>query len=400
MDRSEEMHASDRFRQTYIWMADSDTFVGKGSFARVEKVIWHSTPCAAKFFHKILRDADAKPSAEGNERGSVNKPFDDFIREAEEWSRLLIHPNIVQYLDLWRDPDGDDPKNVAIIMELLPTSLHDFLESNVESRRCFPLQLKNSLLIDVSRAMVYLHAQGIYHRDLTPKNVLLDRSLRAKVADFGVAKMCNSTKRLPLTVQPGTRDFMPPEALTKPPMYDKTLDSFSFGCLMLFTFTHEWPHPTDAIIEEGNMEELSEEQRRKAHIDHLLPGEQAFYPLIQECLSTPNKRPSFEKILGRLQELPYIDDDLEYLAAVRSQLFNSNHEPKQDLEHDRSHEQVSILYALLHLAYGLCTCVVPYNYLTCIIYITTQFTLNIAIILYILMLKCMLSVQSVGVFHT
>ena len=347
MDRNEETHASAPFQQTHIRMAASNTFLGKGSFARVERVIWHNTPCAAKFFHKELRDADARPTTEDYQGEIVNKPFEDFIREAEEWSRLLIHPNIVQYLDLWRDPDGDDPKNVAIIMELLPTSLHDFLDNNVESRRSFPLRLKNSLLIDVARAMIYLHAQGIYHRDLTPKNVLLDRSLRAKVADFGVAKMYSSTKRIALTVQPGTKDFMPPEALVEPPTYDNTLDSFSFGCLTLFTLTHEWPHPTDPIIEEGSTEELSEEQRRQMYIDHLLPSERAFYPLIHTCLSTPNNRPSFEKICCQLQEHPFIDDDLEYLTAVRSQLFDSNCEPEQDLEHVRPHDQVGILYALL-----------------------------------------------------
>lgn len=346
MDGSKGTHAPDRFQQKYIKMA-SPSFLGKGSFARVEKVIWHSTPCAAKFFHEALREADAKPSAKGDEKEIVNKPFEDFIREAEKWSKLLIHPNIVQYLDLWRDPDGNDPKNVAIIMELLPTSLHDFLDRNVESRCSFPLWLKNSILIDVTLAMIYLHAQGIYHRDLTPKNVLLDRSLRAKVADFGVAKMCNSAnaKMVPLSVQPGNKDFMPPEALVEPPTYDKTLDSFSFGCLMLFTFTHKWPEPTHDVIEEGTTEHLSEEQRRQVYIDHLLPSEQVFCPLIRACLNTPNKRPSFEKICCQLKEHPYIKNDQD-IVTICSQLFCNIHKLYQE-QLEQRHEQVSILYALL-----------------------------------------------------
>jgi len=46
-----------------------------------------------------------------------------------------------------------------------------------------------------------------------------------------------------LTKQPGTLDFMPPEALEDPPKYTVSVDAFSFGCVTIHLCTHKWPTP-------------------------------------------------------------------------------------------------------------------------------------------------------------
>ena len=70
-------------------------------------------------------------------------------------------------------------------------------------------------------------------RDLSPNNVLLFNKLVVENWDLGVAKVisANTTKqtRNKVTKAPETTDFMPPESLTDSPVYDASLDIFSFG---------------------------------------------------------------------------------------------------------------------------------------------------------------------------
>lgn len=58
----------------------------------------------------------------------------------------------------------------------------------------------------------YIHSLGIYHLDLTPSNVLLTRSFRAKIAEFGIAEGDEETDVGKATKTTATNDFMPPEA--------------------------------------------------------------------------------------------------------------------------------------------------------------------------------------------
>ena len=72
-------------------------------------------------------------------------------------------------------------------MELLDTSLHDYLESEVKADRTIPMAVKLSILLDISKGLVFLHSMDIVHRDLTATNVRLSGSLTAKIADIGMA---------------------------------------------------------------------------------------------------------------------------------------------------------------------------------------------------------------------
>ena len=53
--------------------------------------------------------------------------------------------------------------------------------------------------------------------------------------------MADTFKQQQLTTAPGNQNVMPPEALKDNPSYDHKLDIFSYGCLILHVFTHQWP---------------------------------------------------------------------------------------------------------------------------------------------------------------
>ena len=152
----------------------------------------------------------------------------------------------------------------------------------------------------------YIHSLGIYHLDLTPGNVLLTRSFKAKLADFGTAKSEEEIDAGKASVPSGTNDFMPPEAFPTKLKCDLNYytDSFSFGCLVLFMLTHSWPAPLLKIVsdhETRRTHRRTEIERRQAFFNDLTEAEKVFEPLILDCLKEePTDRPSFSVIHDQL----------------------------------------------------------------------------------------------------
>ena len=259
--------------------------LGEGAFGRVTKVYWNELLCAAK----ELTDELSLLSDENRRRATKG-----FFVESLQLAARLRHPNIVQYIGLWRKPNGKD----IIIMELLPrNSLTMFLANSVTRISSIPLHVKRRILADVCCAMIYLHnlQPCVLHRDLTSNNILLTNDFRAKVTDFGQARFYADANQEKLTKQPGTRDFMPPEALLPKPKYGKPLDRFSFGCVTLHMLTHNWPKPNVVASKKPR----TPWDNRK----HLLPHPSVelrdgfIKPIVIPCLDIkPEKRPTFEDI--------------------------------------------------------------------------------------------------------
>ena len=221
------------------------------------------------------------------------------------------HPNIVHF-------EGvcflDNITMPVLLMEKLMSSLHDYLLQPTNPN--ITLVVKLSILCDVARGLVYLHSctPAIIHRDLTGNNVLLDSELRAKIADFGNARIMNlDPEATPqtFTCLPGTMDYMPPEAQDDSAKYDPSLDVFSFGHLSLFTIIQSPVHPLlpptyyDA---QGEFRPRSEVIRRREYLDiakKFLGEEHSLVVLIMQCLhNSPPQRPRTAELEARLQDSP------------------------------------------------------------------------------------------------
>ena len=98
----------------------------------------------------------------------------------------------------------------------------------------FPWLDRASLALDITEGLSYLHRRGIFHRDLTSKNILIrnasvnNATAVAVVADFGLAAQIPTTEKLP---QVGSPYWMSPECL-KGQFYDHTSDIFSLGIIL------------------------------------------------------------------------------------------------------------------------------------------------------------------------
>ena len=153
-----------------------------------------------------------------------------------------------------------------LVTVYLPLSLTQCLKSHGD----LSLQIKYSILLDVAKGLNYLHCKRppIVHRDLTANNILLTSNFVAKIFDLGVSRMADTFNFQELSVAPGNSVVMPPEALKHNPVYDHKLDVFSYGCLILHVFTHEWSKPSDQYVpstdffQKGTFILLNEWERR------------------------------------------------------------------------------------------------------------------------------------------
>ena len=149
---------------------------GRGCYGAVYEVRLHGLPCIAKRLHDILVGRGREKLVSGTESRAVIKRF----REECVLLSRLRHPNIVQFMGVYY---GRDEADISLIMEYL----HMDLEQCIKTYPNIPLSYKTSILRDVAYGLAYLHSIFVIHRDLNAGNVLLTESLRAKIADLGVA---------------------------------------------------------------------------------------------------------------------------------------------------------------------------------------------------------------------
>ena len=308
--------------------------LGTGSYGAVCKAKCDQLICAAKLLHPVLFQMQAPDSGKEHRR-----PFRRFEEECRFLSRVY-HPNIVQYLGTYRDPETNAP---VLLIELMDESLTHFLESSPGD---IPYHIQVNLSQDIAQALSFLHANGILHRDLSSNNVLLIAGSRAKVTDFGMSKFTdlNATRLATMTQCPGTRVFMSPEALDEPPVYTEKLDNFSFGVLLVQMVTKKFPRPgnrfeTVEISSPRNPTRtvrsrvlIPEFERRQAHIS-LIESTHPLLPIALECLKDEAvDRPSSQQLCQSLDDLKRNARFEESSQIVFSQLLQEKEMKIQEKE--------------------------------------------------------------------
>ena len=155
-----------------------------------------------------------------------------FMNEAQAAGRLH-HPGIVAVFDVGEHPETRDP---YIVLEYVDgESLNRLLHR--EKKLTLGRALK--LAEEVADALDYAHAQGVIHRDIKPGNILITQEGRAKIADFGIAKLNLAHFTLPGKVL-GTPAYMAPEQLSGEGC-DGRSDVFSLGVILYAMVTGHSP---------------------------------------------------------------------------------------------------------------------------------------------------------------
>lgn len=150
--------------------------------------------------------------------------------------KSIDHPHIVQ---LHKAGELDDVEYLLLqfiegpsLMRLIRT------EGPPTPRRSFEIGR------DVARAMVYLHERRILHRDIKPTNILLDKSGRAVLIDFGLAFRADDPRITSSAAFVGTPGFVPAEEAAGG-MPTPARDVFSLGVTLFYLLTGRRLRPGD-----------------------------------------------------------------------------------------------------------------------------------------------------------
>ncbi|XP_024535082.1 protein LYK5 isoform X1 [Selaginella moellendorffii] len=198
--------------------------------------------------------------------------------------------------------------------------------------------------MDVATGLEYIHdytKPSFVHKDVKSSNILLDANLRAKVANFGMARLVNDaalTKHIA-----GTQGYMSPEYLTHGFVTTK-VDVYAFGVVLLELFTgreailstgtgSEKQYLADAFVKltDGFAGDDNDEKIEKLKhwadpiLDNAVPWDIAlnFVEVARSCVDAdPDARPNTKDVTFKLSKL--LESSLEWeTAAVLSRRYNT-----------------------------------------------------------------------------
>ena len=143
-------------------------------------------------------------------------------RFINEWETLFRyrHPCIVR---LYGINYGDSTHYPSIIMSLEPRSLETAIKN--KELNC---EQKNRIVVELVLGMRYIHKHKFMHCNLKPMNILLSKNRHVRITDFGLA----DEKDL---------ETSQPELLNNETSYTNKVDVYSFGIILFFIVTNEYP---------------------------------------------------------------------------------------------------------------------------------------------------------------
>ena len=179
---------------------------------------------------KILKDEFSK-----------DEVFVKRFRTEAQSAASLIHPNIVSVFDV-----GEDKGISYIVMELLESKT---LKDYIEEKGPLSSEITLKIAAQIASALEAAHKAHIVHRDIKPQNIILNQNLVAKVTDFGIAKVANTTSATITSFGKtmGSVHYFSPEH-AKGGYTDAKSDLYSLGVVMYEMATGKLPFDAESAV--------------------------------------------------------------------------------------------------------------------------------------------------------
>lgn len=220
-----------------------------------------------------------------------------FLAEAQMLADL-DHPNIVPVFDIGTTQRGD----IFIVSKLIDgTDLAQRIEQNRPSR-----EQSLEIIATIADALHHAHCKGLIHRDIKPANILLDRSDRPYLADFGIA--LRETDQARAGEIAGTPAYMSPEqARGEGHLMTPQSDIYSLGVVLYELLSGRRPFRVKSAMELMKMVQTTDIRTPRTY-DATISRE-----LERVCLKALARRPS-----DRFAIAKDFADEVRYVLSSRS----------------------------------------------------------------------------------
>jgi mitogen-activated protein kinase 1/3/mitogen-activated protein kinase 6 len=143
--------------------------------------------------------------------------------------RHLKHENIMQVKSIFMTGSKDNFEDIYMVSELMEVDL----DTTIHSDEILSSEHVEFFLYQILRGMKYVHSAQVIHRDLKPRNLLVNQNCDLKIRDFAIARVtCCDQWECPMTGYVSTRWYRAPEVLCSWSRYSSAIDVWSIGCIL------------------------------------------------------------------------------------------------------------------------------------------------------------------------
>uniref|UniRef100_A0A672PP92 Guanylate cyclase n=1 Tax=Sinocyclocheilus grahami TaxID=75366 RepID=A0A672PP92_SINGR len=265
-------------------------------------------------------------------------PCGDSVSEISDSTQTIFIKNLNLFLGLFLDTGI-----FGVVMEHCTRGSLEDLLNNEEMR--LDWMFKSSLLLDLIRAMKYLHNRGIIHGRLKSRNCVVDGRFVLKVTDYGLNEIINSQNIILEDTKPEDKFWTAPEILRNPKLKKKgtyPADIYSFAIIMQEVISRCAPFGMLDMPPEEIIDKVCSPPplcRPTVSVDEA-PLE-VIQIMKQAWSEEPDKRPTFKEIFRQFKNVNkgkktnIIDSMLRMLEQYSSNLEDLIRERTEELEVER-----------------------------------------------------------------
>lgn len=221
-----------------------------------------------------------------------------FFEQEFAIGQKVCHPGVIAYLE-----NGEADRLPYIIMDYFPGST---LKQLIINKSPVLHQHGRDILLNIAKALDYLHSSGVLHRDMKPENILVDEEGNIRLIDLSMAQTRMQSFLTLFRKIDGSPSYLAPEVIRRKRPTEKS-DMYAFGVVVFEMLSGRLPYAGDNVNDLLNKQiqsAIPRPSQLNPHVHVAVDG------LVKTLLAKePEERPaSMAVVIKRLERIDLFSD--------------------------------------------------------------------------------------------